>query len=137
MNRMLIRAAFSTTTIAILLSLLLIVASSSTPATAADIHWVGDQTTEPNFFGSIAPWAAGSFWEGFRPAGLSNIDLPQTGDVAIFEAGYDPPGEPLPGAGYELADGGTIYFGDFEYNFLFPSSSFRRAPTDFEPRGID
>lgn len=117
-------------TIAILLSLLQVVASNNPSATAADSHWVGDQTTEPNFFGSIAPWASGAFWEAFRPAGLDNVGLPQTGDAAIFDAAYDSPGAPLSEAGYELAHGGTIHFGDFEYTMLFSSSSFRRVGLD-------
>src|SRR5699024_9897916 len=73
---------------------------------------------------------AGNFWEGFRPAGLDNVGLPQTGDDAIFDAFYDPPGEPLPGAGYELSQGGIVHFGDFEYSFLSSSSSFRRIGVD-------
>lgn len=122
------RASFSTSSIVILSSLLHVVASSS--ISVAYPFWVGDQTTEPNLFGSNAAWAAGSFWEGFRPAGLDNAGLPQIGDDAIIDSLYDPPGEPLPGAGYELSQGGTIHFGDFEYSFLSASSSFRRVGID-------
>lgn len=130
MNHISIRAAFSKTTIIILLSFLHVVALTGT--SAAYPFWVGDQTTEPNDFTSLGrtSWAAGSFWEGFRPAGLDNAGLPQVGDDAIIDAQYDPPGEPLPGAGYELSQGGTIHFGDVEYSFLSTSSSFRRVGVD-------
>lgn len=84
-------------------------------AAAEDYEWIGNQTGPFSLPHNVSVWSfhEGVYWAEFKVPGIDYMDGDDdTDDVALLGTGYDPPGIEPP---YQLAGGGTLYFGDFEH----------------------
>src|SRR5215207_5207219 len=75
---------------------------------------IGNQTGPFSVPHNLNYWSfyEDALWAGFKVPGVDYPDGDDdTDDEALLGTGYDPPGTTPP---YDLSNGGTLYFGDFE-----------------------